>query len=321
MLGQADSCEAVLNLLGSSTFPLGHRPISLRALVNIGNHPTHTVWTAPNHTAQDFIGWVRDLQPDTLVRFFSGPLNGALPLGQVTGYPSPDETMTVLEFVQNCLSACANANSTTLFPRLSMDVFAHGISALARTAQDLWSIMSNLNPPQTLLSLDIWDDTQYTEGVATGIIRVLRSIGFQGFACGANAAQGVPDGLANFALLIEGNKPLSHFKATLSQQPSIKIGFRRTDFPFPLHEWLLFPPDKQAEKITSFFQSQGKIGSVPLYYAPYIYWSDINAPQGHGQFGQYAYDTTQIFTSPSGPYAGKSLYETTRELMNQYNSL
>jgi len=325
VLSQVDVGREILNLVEfaseSSGFPGGHRPIHLRALVNIGYHPIRTVWTAPNHTAQDFIGWIRDLQPDTLVRFFSGPLNGALPLGQLAGYPHPDETMTVLEFVQNCLNACANVNSTTLIPRFVTSVYADGISALTRTAQDFWSIMSNLSPPQTLLSLDIWNDNQYTDGVATGIITALRNIGFQGFACGANAALGVPNGLASFALFDEGEKPLSHFGGTLSQQPSIRVGYTQTDFPYPLHQWLSWPPDKQADMISSFFQSQGHIGSVPFFYPPYIYWSDINAPEGHGDFGEYAYDSTQIFTSPSGPYGGKSIYEITRELMNQYNSL
>jgi len=307
---------AQLGLFGAdasgSLFPLGHRPIRLRALYD------NTAWTAPDHTAQDFIGWVQDLQPDTLVRFFSGPQNGSLPLGQVSGYPNQNETMTVQEFMQNCLNACAKVNPTTLFPRLNMnDYRSNGMSKLMQDAQGIWSVLSNLNPPQTLLSLDNWEDNEYTDGEATNIITALQSVGFQGFACGPNAAQGVPDGLASFAIFDEGDKQSSHFQATLSQQPSIMIGFQQTDFPSPLNDFAQKSPDVQAEKITSFFQSQGQVGSVPFYYLPYVYWSDINTPEQ----ADFAYDTTQIFTSPSGPYGGKSLYEITKELMNQYNAV
>jgi len=63
-----------LDVPQNSPFPVGRRPIHLRALFD------NTAWTAPNYTAQDFIGWVQDLKPDTLVRFFSGPQTGNLPL-------------------------------------------------------------------------------------------------------------------------------------------------------------------------------------------------------------------------------------------------
>ena len=296
----------------NSSFPVGRRPIHLRALFD------NTAWTAPNHVAQDFVGWIQDLRPDTLVRFFSGPQNGSMELGQVSGYPNPNETMTVLEFLQNCLSACANVNSTTLFPRLNMNMYkSGGMSPLVQAAQGVWSIVSNLNPPQTLLSLDNWDDNEFTDWEATNIINSLRNLGFQGFACGPNAAQGIPNGLATFALFDEGDKPLSHFQATVSQQPSIMMAFQQTDFPGPLETFAQSTPDVQAEEITSFFQSQGQVGSVPFYYAPYIYWSDINTPEQ----ADFAYDITQIFTSSSGAYDGKSLYEVTKESMNQYNAI
>ena len=300
----------------SSLFPLGHRPVRLRALVE------NSAWTAPNHTAQDFIGWVQDLQADTLVRFFSGPQNGSLPLGQVSGYPNQNETMTVQEFIQNCLNACAKVNSTTLFPRLNMnDYGSNGMTQFTQDAQSIWSIVSNLNPPQTLLSLDNWNDDEYTDGEATNIISALQSVGFQGFACGPNAAQGVPSGLASFALFDEGNKQFSHFQATLSQQPSIMMGLQQTDFPGPIGNFAQQTPDVQAEKVTTFFQSQGQVGSVPFYYLPYIYWSNINAAEEPACPCNFVYDTTQIFTSPSGPYGGKSLYEITKESMNQYNPI
>jgi len=300
-----------------SAFPIGRRPVRLRALVE------NSAWTAPNHVAQDFIGWVQDLKPDTLPRFFSGPQTGNLPLGQASGYPNPNETMTVLEFIQACLSACSNVNSTTLFPRLNMnDYKSNGMTQFIQDAQSIWNISSKLNPPQTLLSLDNWEDNEYTDGEATSIINNLQSVGFQGFSCGANAAQGIPNGLATFVIadyLGGSGTALTHLEATLSQQPSIMMGFEELDFPGPLNVFAQHTPDVQADKITAWFQSQGQIGSVPFYYLPYLYWSDINAAEEPACPCNFAYDATQIFTSPSGPYGGESLYEITKALMNQYN--
>jgi len=302
-----------------SSFPVGRRPIRLRALVETSE------WTAPNHTAQDFIGWIQDLQPDTLVRFFSGQQNGSLPLGQCSGYPDSNETLTVQEFLQACLNACANVNSTTLFPRLNMnDLTGNGMTQFLADAQSTWNIVSSLNPPQTLLSLDNWDDNSFSPDAkyqAADIITNLKNIGFKGFACGANAAQGVPNGLATFALFDASISAFNHFQATLAEQPSIMMGLLQYDFPAGIYAQAQQTPDQQAANITTMYQSQGQIGSVPYYYLPYVYWSDINDSYEPMCPCSYAYDATQIFTSPSGPYGGKSIYEITKELMNQYNAI
>jgi hypothetical protein len=200
-----------------------------------------------------------------------------------------------------------------------MNVYmSQGMSTFTQDAQSIWGVVSKLNPPQTLLSLDNWNDDEYTDGEASSIISALQSIGFQGFACGPDAAQGVPNGLASFALFDVGPKHFAHFQETIAQQPSIMMAFQQTDFPSPLDQFAQQSPDEQADKIAGFFQSQGQVGSIPFYYLPYIYWSDINET---GTQGNFAYDVTQISTSSSGTYGGKSLYEVTKQLMNQYNAI
>src|SRR5579862_6026907 len=100
---------------GTNTFPQGNRLIRIRVL----NDDQSWENAMGDYTTDTVLGWISDLQPTTLNRYFSGPQDSTQVL-------PGSQNLTVQEFLQASIDACFNTNSTTLFPRLSFDYYAAG---------------------------------------------------------------------------------------------------------------------------------------------------------------------------------------------------
>jgi len=296
VLGQTPS-------LSTDSYPKGNRVIRLRTIDETG-------WVLPQYTTAEVISWLEDLKPTTLNRYTSGPINPSLSLPS----PSGEQQMTAQAFLQASLDACRNPNSTTMFPRLTFNLFSQsGSSAFLQAAQQIYNIYSSLSPPQTLLSIDNFNNNS-TPGDAVALSKSLFSMGWTGLCWGACGADILPKGVGTFAMICVTPTSGAVDYGTMQSLRSIG-GYgefeAQIDFPSPMSKFASLSPDTMADLLTSL--AQGQVSGGYHYMYPIIQERSANTQNTFG------WDSTQIFTSQTGKYGGQSLYQVMKGLMQTYN--
>jgi hypothetical protein len=120
-------------------------------------------WSLHSWTPQSLVNFLSNAKIDQLSRFHNGPQNPNAPLhanGENTGY-------TVASFLQDCLDHMNTKNSISISPRLSIGYYypagtpcqtSSGVvgspAIFEKHVQNLSILGKQLNPPQTLISLD-----------------------------------------------------------------------------------------------------------------------------------------------------------------------
>lgn len=287
----------------SSSFPIGNRVVRIRVL----NDDQSWTNAMNNYTPRDVLDWLEDLKPTTLNRYFSGPQNA----GQLLPAPPGQKQMTVKEFLQASVNACRNPNNTTMFPRISYDYFTnYGLDSFISLAQEVFQLCNSLSPPQTLLSID-----NYTTGnpdIMT-LAQGLFNIGWKGLCWDACGAVG-PEGYATFAMIcVDGESGTINFPNMQALQAIGGYGeFEvQIDFPGSMSQFATNTPDAMADILTSLASGQAQGG--------YHFMYPIIQLQSAETTSTFQWDSTQIFTSLSGSYQGRSLYEVMKTLMQEFN--
>lgn len=307
-------------------FPIGNRAVRIRVLSDDQNWPN----TMGSYTAQDVLNWINDLEPTTLNRYFSGPQTASQLLPATPG----QSQMTVQEFLQASIDACADPNPTTMFPRLTFNYYQTSPSAFFQDAQSIFDLCSALDPPQTLLSIDDYnspDVLSYSE--ALSLADQLLNIGYTGICWGAGGTVG-PAGYATFAMTI----PVGYDKPEASNWPSNvnpdwshmqqlqQIGgygeFEvQIDFPGDMRSMVASDtPDQMAQVFArlAMLQSNNSADNGLGEDFPYHYVYPIYQGKSAGSSNTFPWDSTQ-YVCQNPPYAGMTLYEVMKSLMREYN--
>lgn len=302
-----------------SPFPTGNRVVRIRVL----NDDQSWVNAMGSYTTDTVLGWINDLKPTTLNRYFSGPQNSSQTLPGSANY-------TVQEFMQASVSACENPNNTTMFPRLSFDYYKQSPSTLLSNAQQMYDMCSNLDPPQTLLSIDDYNEngTDLSSSSALALADELFNQGWTGLCWGAGGATG-PEGYATFAMVIptkgtNWHPPWSHMQS-LQQIGGYSEFEAQIDFPSDMQTLVgNYTPDQMAQIFATLAEEQNNNSSLnglgenfPYHYMYPIYQGE--SPDGSGATNStFHWDSTQ-YTCQNAPYAGMTLYEVMKQLLNTYN--
>jgi hypothetical protein len=305
----ATAAYLVLGLNGGTTpptgssYPTGKRTVRIRPMDETG-------WLLSGYSTGDVIGWINDLEPTTLNRYTSGPLDPSLQLPSAPGGPM----MTTAEFLQSSLDACKNPNPTSIFPRITFDLFAQGGNGpFLEAAQQIYNLYHGLDPPQTLLSIDNYNNGS-NPGDAESLAKSLYGMGWTGLAWGACGASNIPKGIGTFAMICVNPSTGAVNNANLASLESIG-GYgefeAQIDFPAEMSKFAALTPDKMADILTSLAEGQSVGGYHYMY--PIIQERSANTSNTFG------WDCTRVFTSASGKYGGKSLYEVMKGLMQVYD--
>jgi hypothetical protein len=284
-------------------FPLGNRVVRIRIL----NDDQSWTNAMGHYTTGDVLDWLEDLKPTTLNRFFSGPQDPK----QILPAPPGKDGMTVQEFLQACVDACADPSSTTLFPRLSYTYDVDdGESHFLELAQQMLDLCVALDPAQTLLSID-WYQGKSSE--IASLADKLFAMGWTGLAWGPCGSKG-PKGYATFAMICAD--PLTGQPNLTNMQSLRDIGgygeFEvQIDFPTRMAAFAAQSPDRMADILKTMALGQSQEG----YHLMYPIFQGKSAQST----STFRWDSTQIFTSSSGQYHGQSLYQVMKSLMVQYN--
>jgi hypothetical protein len=277
-------------------YPTGSRVVRIRPL------QSGSQWILPNnYTATDVLNWISDLKPTTLQRFCTGRQNPSALVPTSDG-----SSMTVLDFLQKCLDNMTNVDNTSMFHRISADELSQG--TFFKTAQNLWSLNQQLDPPQTLVSIDnLHSDTP--PSTVSQIVQGLYQIGYDGIALGACGDVPFESGQATFSLVCVDTSTWQPQASTIQNLRT--EGIRATtaielqiDFPAEIQSFEAQGSDAMANIMESLAKEQSSLG--------YVYTYDI--AEGN-------YDAHQFVTTRNGNYwtAGDSLYTVCKNLLNAFS--
>jgi hypothetical protein len=221
---------------------------------------------------------------------------------------------TALEFLQACLDRCENPNSTSMFPRITFNLFSQGgETAFLQAAQQIYSLHQQLDPPQTLLSVDNFNSSSSPQDGVT-LSQKLFEMGWTGLCWGACGAQTLPEGVGSFAMVCVNPPKWALDTSTMVALQGIG-GYgefeAQIDFPTQMSKFAALPPDSMADIMTALAEGQASGG--------YHYMYPIIQERSADTSSAFGWDSTQVFTSPSGKYGGQSLYEVMKGLMQLYN--
>lgn len=295
-------------------YPIGNRLVRIRVLNDDQS------WTneMQSYTTDTVLGWLNDLKPTTLNRYFSGPQDPTMVL-------PGSQNLTVQEFLQASINACQNPNNTTMIPRLSYTYYADdGRSAFLADAQDIFNLCDSLNPAQTMLSIDNYPPSSGSNPKILSLADSLFDIGWEGLCWGAGGATG-PEGFATFAMVIPSSSnwqaPWSHMQQ-LQQIGGYGEFEVQIDFPGVMQTLVENNTNDQIAGIfTTMAQEQDNNSGVNGlgYNFPYHYMYPIYQWVSAESASDFHWDSTQVFTSSTGPYGGASLYQVMKALMLQYD--
>jgi hypothetical protein len=285
----------------TATYPIGKRFARIRIINE--NH-----WDSSTYYVEDIYNWVSDLQVQCLERFNSitmGTLDPNALLPSKSG-----STVKLVDFFQGCIDRMPTKSNGSLYARLSADEYRSSPSSFQQTAQSVWDVQSILDPPQTLISVDLIDQTS-PPSLTDNIVSILNGIGFKGYTLGACSANLEADAKETFAMVCETGSGTNwsidkSVLSTLSGYPNVKMKMGHIDFPYAFTHFDTLTPDEQAQVLESLAKSQSSLGYIQSY----------NIYQGQ-------WDSTQSIVSQDGDYwkAGDSIYTVCKNLMNTFNPL
>jgi hypothetical protein len=286
--------RSTISLLGPA-YPTGNRVVRIRPLSE------GSQWQLSGYTATDVLNWITDLRPTTLQRFCTGSQDPSAIV------PTSDNSkLTVLQFLQNCLDSLQRVDNTSIFHRLSADELSTG--TFYQSAQSLWNLNQQLDPPQTLISIDNLNSSTPSSTVSQ-ISKGLFEIGWQGIALGACGDAPITPGEATFALIcvntstwqVNTNAIQSLEKKGISNTTAFEA---QLDFPSEIQQFVSQGPDSMASILESLARGQSRNG--------YTFTYDI---------AQGGYDAHSFITTKGGDYwnAGDSIYTVCKNLLNEFN--
>ena len=309
------TAQEATGFVGSrGAFPTGNRVVRIRVF-NDDQSWTNALGT---YTTQDVLGLIEDLKPTTLNRYFSGPQDPRALLPARTGEPN----MTVKEFLQASIDACESPTRTTMFPRLSYSqYYGDGLEAnFLEAAEKMFSLCGALDPSQTLLSIDNYpiDSTTSSSSTASsnpdvgGLAEKLYEMGWTGLAWGA-CGSAVPEGSASYAMVCatSGGSPDRDGMSALQSIGGYGEFEVQMDFPYTMSVFASQSPDAMADALSGLAAGQAA--------GEYHFMYPIIQLQSAETSDSFQWDSTKIFTSPTGEYQGQSLYEVMKSLMERYN--
>ena len=240
---------------------------------------------------------IEELKPNVLERYTDGRLDpdAAVPVAKGHG------PMTVLEFLNASLRA--GAPGCVITPRVSLWEYDKG--TIFETAQSLYDL--ELQPPLRTISLDNWGEFARTHSPKEirGMFKRLRDQGWQHMA--VNMVGGMRDPLGFASLAEFGIKRELGFAPDLDKLRRMKeLGtidkhLLYIDFPKQVADFMELDPDERADilikKIADKQEKQGFTFVWPIL--------------------QGKWDSKRVFTSPSGPHKGASLFDVMKDAMRE----
>lgn len=254
------------------------------------------IWMLPNHTAQDVLQCITELKPDCLERFVTGKQDP----GRQVPVAAGEKTMTVLQFL-NAAQAAGNPRCI-IVPKLNLqwreDYFFEA-------AQNLYNLP--LDRPIRSINLDCWPDYWkfHTPAQIKAMLQRLKAIGFK--VIGINMTGGYHEGYGYVDYMdfnIDKTTWTVNERALnrLKGDPALKKYFMYIDYPRPMDEFVAnHTVDEQADIYVQRIHCRQVPDGFTFVYP--IFQDD--------------WDATRQRTSAGGPYRGKSMYEITRELIEQ----
>jgi hypothetical protein len=284
----------------------------LRPLQNKGTKNLNATWflnAASAYTAQDVLAMIREIKPNVLERYISGPFdpNDVVPVAP--GEPP----MTIAGFLN--ASMAAGAPGCIITPRLSLDDLYDTTSCPWSTefTNCFWATAHNLfnlpvSPPIRTVSLDNWSEFSDSHSAAEigDVLKKMAAMGWEHIACnyvGGNAnSYGIAD-IGMFGVDVHnGFEPKLSRYGTIITNASIDRVLLYIDFPKQMDGFLQLDPDARANKLL-------QIGAWQATYDFTFVWPVL----------QGRWDSTRIFTTPGGPYGGASLYKVMLDAMKHYS--
>jgi hypothetical protein len=273
--------------------------IRIRPLSNRGQRTRPAKWDPVGYTAQDILGMIADLQPTVLERYTDGRMMRDDPVPVAEGEPP----MTVLEFLNASMKA--GAPGCIITPRVSFHEYAMG--TLFSTAQSLYDLP--LDPPMRILSLDNWGNIN-KDGLSQDELRtIFETLAAQGWHhIAVNMVGGLHDPMgyaeiAEFGVLKnERYMPNLTKLSRMKELPYLRKHLLYIDFPGQIAGFLeTYGPDERADHLVKVLAGlQEREGYT-------FVWPIL----------QGKWDSTQLHTSPKGPYKGASLYEVMKQAMTK----
>jgi len=280
--------------------------VRLRPLQNRGLHGIDgDYWQYDDYTAQDVLRLIEIMKPTVLERYISGPLNPAATVPVDPGEPP----MTVAEFLN--ASMRAGAPGCIITPRISLKVLSGKPCKWNKKFDDcFFAVADNLynlpvDPPIRTLSLDNWSDYSKTHSdrEIRAMLDRLVDMGWERIAAnyigGNHKSYGIIK-IGMFGVDHETFLPKMSAYHTIAQNASIEDILLYIDFRNPAEAFSRLPPDRQADKLY-------EIAALQKKYDFTFVWPVIGAD---------FWDVTKVFTSKTGPYGGKSIFDVMVDAMH-----
>eukprot|EP01043_Picozoa_sp_COSAG02_P021471 COSAG02_NODE_1091_length_14628_cov_1693.422810_4_plen_374_part_00 len=287
----------LLNALGQPPAPVYMR---LRVMTTKERHEdvNQSMWQLPNHTATEVLAMIADVKPTLLERYFSGRANLSAPVPVSPGEPP----MTVGEFLNR--SAANGASGCSIMPRLSLWEALDTQDSLLDTAAHLKALP--IHPPMTALGLDNWANFASDPSVNASVVRKLfTELRAQGWTTlsvnevgGVHSAEGFAD-MADFGTSVTNGaadaEPNWQELKKIKADPTIKHALLYIDF---AGQMMRFMNNSSPDDIASALLDR-------------IATNALQEERGYSfvyPMVQSFWDSTVLFTKPTGRYLGKSVY-------------
>lgn len=271
------------------------RMITLALHAN-GEHSKTGRWMLNGYTAQDILKMIEELNPDCLERFITGKQEPNMLVPVAEG----EAAMTVIDFLNAAVRA--GSEKCIIIPKLNMK---WGDEYFFEAAENLYNLP--LEKPIRNINLDCWPDywKVHSEAEIKNRLKRLKDIGYK--VIGINMTGGYHHGYGYVDYMDfnidKGNWTVKEsILNTLKNDHDLKRYYMYIDYPEPMNTFLSSnTADQQAD----------------------IYTNNIHARQEELDFTfvyallQDDWDATQLFTSPDGPYGGKSIYTVIKELIQK----
>ncbi|WP_430815092.1 hypothetical protein [Carboxylicivirga sp. RSCT41] len=253
-------------------------------------------WMLPDYTAQDILARIAELKPDCLERFITGKQNP----DQLVPVAKGEEPMTVLEFLNKAIAA--GSPECIIIPKLNLK---WGEEYFWEAAQNLYNLP--LDKPIRNINLDCWPDywKEHTTEETEAMLKRLKDIGYE--VIGINMTGGYHPGYGyvdymDFNINKEDWTVNTKTLNRLKKDKELKRFYMYIDYPGAMDQFRKENSvDEQAHiYIHNIHPFQEEMGFTFVYA---IFQDD--------------WDATQEFTSANGPYGGKSMFDITRQLIEE----
>ena len=269
-----------------------------RRAIRLNTLGSHSSWTLGNYSAQQILGMLSDLQPTLLQRYVSGSQvpNKLVP---VCSSCSP---MTAQQFLQSS----EDVSNSVIIARISL--YEYDAGTLFNSSQSLLNMP--INPPIRMLSLDDFDGFigNHSQATLASLIDQLYAQGWQWIETGGCTDQSlIPNGLTNYASVcfrypdwqVESG-PLNAWKNHTSVLHILATMDFPNDIPYLINATFAGSA-QEASIFANVAGNQSALGYTMIYF-----------------IAQGGWDSNNVVIK-QGPYAGMTVYQEMKLLMQEYN--